>query len=468
MAGPKLGAKVRALRRRQQLTQVELADRLGISASYLNLIEHNRRPLTAPLLIKLATLFELDLTTFAEDDDQQLGSELTEVFSDPLFDDHPLTNVDIRDLVQASPGAGRAVVALYQAYRTAARPGSPDPAEGLHADRLPSEEVSAFLQRRLNYFPALEALAGRIRVDADLGHDPDDTGRQLARYMTRQHDVEVRVERVERMRGATRRFDRRTRRLQLSEALSRESRAFQLAHVAVSLAEPGLIAAESQDDRFTSAGARALCRVALTNYAAAAIVMPYEAFLEASVVERYDIQLLGHRFGASYEQICHRLTTLHRPGAKGVPFHLVRVDIAGNISKRFSASGIRFARFAGACPRWNVHAAFLTPGRIRVQVSQMPGGEIFFCVAKTARRHQAGWQADHVTHAIGLGCAVEHASALIYSDVVNLDGAPVPVGVTCRLCERMDCAQRAHPPQHHPLRVDEDVRGLSFYAPTTD
>jgi predicted transcriptional regulator len=198
--------------------------------------------------------------------------------------------------------------------------------------------------------------------------------------------------------------------------------------------------------------------------------MPYEPLLEAARAERYDIELLAHRFGTSFEQVCHRLTSLRRPGREGVPMHLIRIDMAGNISKRFSASGIRIARFSGACPRWNIHSAFLTPGMIRVQLSRMPDGHVYFCIARTIRSDRGGYNVPHTVQAIGMGCEVERARELVYSDGVDLDHADgvVPVGVTCRLCEHLDCPQRAFPPLLHPLRVNENVRGVSFYAPVED
>jgi predicted transcriptional regulator len=197
--------------------------------------------------------------------------------------------------------------------------------------------------------------------------------------------------------------------------------------------------------------------------------MPYQSFLEAARTERYDIDLIGHRFRASFEQTCHRLTTLRRPGAEGVPFHMVRVDIAGNISKRFSASGLRFARFSGACPRWSVFEAFTTPGLIRTQLSQMPDGAAYFWIARTVSRESGGWHSPRSMVALGLGCEASRARELVYADGIDLENREVmvPVGTTCRLCERMDCEQRAFPPLQHPLRVNENVRGLSFYAPVT-
>jgi predicted transcriptional regulator len=250
--------------------------------------------------------------------------------------------------------------------------------------------------------------------------------------------------------------------------LPTRSRTFQLAH------QVALLTQRARFDRIidgdvhmTSDESRALARVALANYFAGAVLMPYATFLQAAKDERYDIDVIGRRFRVGFEQVCHRFTTLRRPGAEGVPFHMIRIDVAGNISKRFSASGIRFARFSGACPRWNVFAAFMTPGMIRIQMSRMPDGMSFFCIARTIHKDSGGYHAQQPVQAIGLGCQVQYAREMVYSDGVDIDNADMttPVGVTCRMCERTDCEQRAFPSLRHPLQVDENVRGVSLYAP---
>jgi predicted transcriptional regulator len=204
----------------------------------------------------------------------------------------------------------------------------------------------------------------------------------------------------------------------------------------------------------------------MANYVASAVMMPYVGFLRAARDERYDLDVLGRRFRVGFEQVCHRVTTLRRQGAEGVPFHMIRIDVAGNISKRFSASGIGFARFSGACPKWNVFAAFNTPGMIRIQVSVMPDGQKYFCLARTVQKDASGYLHQHPLQAIGLGCRVEHASELVYADGVDLsnDRIPIEVGVTCRSCERNNCAQRAHPSVRHPLSIDENLRGPTIYT----
>ncbi|WP_437316735.1 helix-turn-helix domain-containing protein [Sorangium sp. So ce385] len=468
---PLLGAKVRALRRREHMTQVDLAERLGVSASYLNLIENNRRPLTAPLLIRLAQIFQLDLQNFASEEDVRLTADLHEVFGDPIFESHGLTNADLRELVATSPNVARAVLTLYRTYATT-RESLDTLGERLAGDgfvavdnsRLPSEEVSDLIQRRMNHFPELEDGAEALWREAEL--DADDVYRGLVRYLHATRGIEVRIVRVADERQAMRRYDPERRVLSISEVLPPRSRRFQLAHQLGLLTQSAAIDRILRDENLTTPESRALARVALANYFAAAILMPYQPFLEAARAERYDIELLAHRFGTSFEQVCHRLTTLRRPGAEGVPMHMVRIDIAGNISKRFSGSGIRFARFSGACPRWNVHAALMTPGMIRIQLSQMPDGAVYFCIARTVRSDRGGYHVPHTVQSIGMGCDVRYARELVYADGIDLDniGAAVPVGVTCRTCERLDCAQRALPALQHPLRLDENRRGVSFYA----
>jgi predicted transcriptional regulator/DNA-binding XRE family transcriptional regulator len=464
--GNKLGAKVRAVRRREGLTQAQLAERLAISPAYLNLIENARRPLPAHLLIKLAQIFHVDIGAFAAEDDARLASDLLEVFGDPIFDAQQLVASEVKDLAATQPTVAAAVVALYRAYKSAQ-----DKAEALLGSEvaesggsIPSEEVSDLLQRHSNYFPELEELAASVRREARI--EEEDVGRALQRFLEEKLGVVVKTSPASRGEMILRRYDPASKTLVVSELLPPRSRTFQLAHQVGLLVGGAYLDRMTRDEVLKSDDSRALARVALANAFAAAVVMPYERFLETAERERYDVEILGHRFRTSFEQVAHRLTTLRRPGQEGVPFHMLRVDIAGNISKRFSASGIHFARFSGACPRWNVFTAFLTPGQPVTQLSTMPDGTTYFCVATTVRRAGPGFHARHAMHAVGLGCRVEHAHRLVYADGVDLDAAQaVPVGVTCRLCERRDCEERAFPAVQQPLHVDENVRGISFYTP---
>ena len=467
-----MGAKIRALRRQQRMTQTELARQLGISGSYLNLIEHNRRALGVDLLVKLAAILPVDIKSLSADRGGRTVEELLEVFGDPILEKVDVIAQDVRELATAYPAAAEAIVQLYEAFR-AARASALDLGETVsrdagfgnaHLSRFPSEEVGDLIQRQMNHFPELEDAAETVRRMAHLNSDFTFVG--MVDYLKRTADVEVRVERATRMQSAVRSYDPERRVLLLSEGLRRSSRNFQLAAQVGLVTQGHIIDRMVSEASLTTDGARASCRVALANYFAASILMPYEQFLDSARRVRYDIELLGHQFECSFEQVCHRLATLRRRGAEGIPFHMLRVDIAGNMSKRFSASGLRIPRFSGACPKWNTFGAFLTPGMIRTQLSQMPDGQVFFGVARTVGRESGGFSATRPHYAIGLGCTVEHAGEMVYADGLDLASrdAVVPVGPSCRLCERMDCEQRAYPPLHSPFTVDENLRGVSFYA----
>lgn len=469
----KLGTKVRSLRRREQLTQTDLAAKLEISPSYLNLIEHNQRPLPAHLLVRLAQIFHVELQAFADDSQVRLADSLQEVFGDPLLEEHAVTTNDVRELAE-SPAAARAIISLFHAYKSSVQ-SMRDLASQLYDGRafhgvdpahLPSEESSDVIQENLNYFPELEAAAADLTRRAHF--DRNDMYRSLSGHLAQHHGVQVVLTPVSRDRGLLRHFDVASRTLALSEVLPPWSRQFQVAHqLGLLEAAPVLDAITTRSQKnLTTPESVKLCRVALANYFAAALLMPYDDFYKMAEDVRYDIELLQHHYTASWEQVCHRLTSLRKPGATGVPFHFVRVDIAGNLSKRFSGTGIRFARFSGSCPRWDVHAAFLTPGRIRTQLSKMPDGTAYFCIARTIRKSY-GYASGDALMAVGIGCPVRDARRLVYADGYDLDNldAAVPIGTTCRLCERVDCEQRAFPPLQHGLKVDENVRGRSFYAP---
>ncbi len=469
---PRLGNKVRKLRLRHGLTQVDLAGRLGISASYLNLIEHNQRAVTVPLLLKLGQLFEINLQDFAEGDRAHLLADLTEVFGDALFEGHEVRPADLEELVASSGVVSRAIVALYRGYRRAQEDAN-TLAEQLsdggllsstEVAHLPAEEVTDFLQQRMNHFPELEAAAEQLSRDAKL--DPEDLHRSLVRHLTESLGVEVRVVTATASEGTVRRYDPKSRNLFISEIIPVSSRVFQLAHQIGLLTHRETFDALMRDAALSTPDSEALCRVALANYFAGAVMMPYEPLLSAARSLRYDIELLEERFQASFEQVCHRLTNLNAPTSKGVPFHLVRVDMAGNISKRFNGSGIHLARYGGACPRWNVHEAFTTPGLIRTQISRQPDGRTYFCIARSLRKGGGGYHVPPSGFAVGLGCEIAHAQGLVYADGVDLENqrAIVAIGPGCRLCERLDCRQRAFPPIRHRPDVDENVRGLSAYV----
>jgi predicted transcriptional regulator/DNA-binding XRE family transcriptional regulator len=463
-----LGPRIRALRQARALSQVELARQLEISASYLNLIEHNQRALTPEILVRLARGLEVDLAELDRAPDDDLFDALTQVFADPDVTPDRVPTADVRELAEQMPTVAHAIIGMHRALtnartaadRLAARIYDDEQGQGTPASSAPSEEVTDYLQRQGNHFPELEQLAERLWRDARLVEG--DVARGLVRHLADRHGVRVEDQRPAGPGGMLRHFDPTRRVVTLSTALPPASRTFQLAvQVGLFLGHLG-----PPEPHMGSEAAQRLLRVVLANYFAAAVMMPYEDIQRAADSERHDLEILSHRFHASFEQVCHRLTTLRRPGAEGVPFHLLRVDMAGNISKRFSGSGIGFARFAGACPRWNVFNAFLTPGSLRVQVSEMPDGTRYFCVARTVHRGRAGYHGAPSVQAIGLGCEIAHARRIVYADGIDLEDRRVivPVGVTCRLCERADCEQRAFPSIRQPVLLDENRRVAGAYV----
>ncbi len=476
MSDVRFGSKVRALRRREGLSQADLAQKLGVSASYLNLIENHKRPLPAPLLVKLAQQFNVDLALFASDEDARLVSDLTEAFADPMFEDPALTQIELRDMAAASPASARAVITLYRAYRAAK--GTADDLSSRIAERddiatvtttqMPSEEVSDLIQRNANHFPVLEAGADELVAKSKLHTEEIYQG--LVRHLEKDLRVSVQIARTEKGRGTLRRFDPDARVLTLSELLPTRSRSFQLAYQIGMITQRDAIAEIVDRDvwlphvgriaRARTRGARELFR----GCRADAVRIIFARGARGALRLRRARSPVSRRLRSKRVKVAS--TTLQKPNAHGVAFHFVRIDVAGNISKRFSASGIRIARFSGACPRWNIFAAFLTPGMIRIQVSRMPDGAPFFCLARTIQKDSGGYHAQQPVMAIGLGCKLESAKELVYSDGVDLEnpGICTPVGVTCRTCERTDCDQRAFPSMRQPLVVDENLRGTSLYS----
>ncbi len=442
---PQIGGRIRQLRRQKAISQANLARELGISASYLNLIEHNSRKLTVPLLLTLAQKFGLEISDLTASDEQRLSGDLMEMFSDELFGDIDLTNYDIKEFTNTSPAVARAIVLLYDQFR-GLREGSISNDDSSADNRLASEQISDFLQENGNYFQRLEDVAQR--VSADVGQAMPELG-HLNGYLMNVFGIAVSIGDFETG------FDLDAMKLKISEILPNPSRLFTVAKSIGDHAAGLEISELVKNANFSHPNVDELAKKALGSYVAGAILMPYAKFLKAAEDTRYDVERLSQRFSVSFEQVCHRLTTLQKPGASGVPFHLVRTDIAGNISKRFSISGINIPRHGGACPRWNVYEAFMQPGRITIQISEMPDESRFFCIARTLTKGENSHNGDIKHMSIGLGCSFSHAHRLVYSDGFDL-GHPnriTPVGVSCRVCPRASCSSRAFPAQQDVERL---------------
>lgn len=463
-----VGPRFRRIRQQLGLSQTQIAEGLGISPSYINLIERNQRPVTAQILLRLAETYDLDLRDLATADEDRFFAELNEIFSDPLFRQIDLPKQELRDLAELCPGVTHALQRLYAAY-TEARRGETLVAaqmadrEGSQFDANPIERVRDLIEANRNYFPELETTAENLRDELNVPTEGLFTA--LAARLREKHSIVCRVMPVDVMRETLRRFDRHRRQLLISELVDSSGRNFQLA------LQIGFVECGAAIDAIVSrAGAlddtaRRLYRITLANYFAAAAMMPYQAFHSAAEALSYDVHVLAQRFNAGFEQVCHRLTTLQRPNARGVPFFLLRVDNAGNVSKRFSSGTFPFSKFGGTCPLWNVHSTFDMPDRLLSQVIELPDGTRYFSIAQTVRRPVAPYPQPQPRFAIGLGCEIRHAAKLVYATGMDLEKTEgTPIGVNCRLCERENCSQRAEPPITRTLILDETTRRVSSFA----
>ncbi|MGP8121385.1 MAG: helix-turn-helix domain-containing protein [Xanthobacteraceae bacterium] len=464
-----VGPRFRRIRQQLGLSQTQIAEGLGISPSYINLIERNQRPVTAQILLRLAETYDLDLRDLASADEDRFFAELNEIFSDPLFRQIELPKQELRDLAELCPGVTHGLQRLYAAY-TEARRGETlvaaqfaDRDEGARYEANPIERVRDLIEANRNYFPELEQAAESLRDSVNVA--AQELFAALSDRLREKHSITVRIMPVDVMRETLRRFDRHRRQLLISELVDLPSRSFHLAFQ-TGLAEcgPQLESIVGRAGPLDDA-ARRLYRITLANYFAAAAMMPYTEVLAAAETLGYDVHVIAQRFNASFEQVCHRLTTLQRPNARGVPFFLLRVDNAGNVSKRFSSGTFPFSKFGGTCPLWNVHSTFDTPDRLLRQIVELPDGSRYFSIAQMVRRPVAPHPQPQPRFALGLGCEIRYASKLVYAGGMDLDKAEgTPIGVNCRLCERENCSQRAEPPLTRTLILDENTRRMSSFA----
>ena len=450
-----VGPSLRRLRRDHGLTQADMAADLEVSASYIALLERNHRPLSAEMLLRLAATYKMDVAALAGDGGSDDTARLRAVLKDPMFADIGLPALEIADLTSNFPGVTEALLRLYTAYQEEQLALADQGADAADSAPDPVAESRRFLAARRNSFPSLDDAAERL-AQAVSGHDT------IAGYLKARHDLRVRRLPSHVMVGSIRRLDRHRKEVLLDDGLDHASQAFQLALQLAYLEMSGDIDAVSGKGGFATESGERLTRRALASYAAAALLMPYGPFARAVEARRYDVEALARQFGASFEQIAHRLTTLQKPGAERVPFFFIRVDPAGNVSKRLDGAGFPFARHGGGCPLWSVHQTFRTPREIVTQWLELPDGQRFFSIARTVTAGGGGHGAPRVERAIALGCAAEHAGRLIYTqDRPNFGPeTATPIGVTCRLCHRTECVARSAPPIGRQILPD-DIRRTS-------
>ena len=456
-----LGARLKRLRRELELQQSAMAAQLGISASYLNHLERNQRPVTAGILLRLAEIFDVNVKTFAAEGNESAGAEqLGEIFADPMFADLAITRYELVELADNAPSVADGVARLYTALREYQRH-TPDDENDPRGLITPETWVRDFIQESSNHFPELEASAETLGVAMA---DALSIAEPLRRRLKDAWGISARVVGTDQLGEATQAYDPERRVFMLSSLLRSENRtfglAYQLAMVEFREVIEKIVAAAAPPDQ----GSRHLLHVSLANYAAGAIIMPYGRFLASAQEHNYSIDRLSGEYGANVEQIAHRLTTLSRDGARGVPFFMIRVDAAGNISKRYAGNSFPFSRFGGTCPRWNLHAAFQNAGKAISQVIETPDGQRYFTISRTIDRPiRPDLQSDGLL-AIGLGCELRYAEQLHCAAGVDLANPPITaVGPACAICPRMNCPQRATAPAGRVLAVDENRKTISPY-----
>ena len=478
MAEPKIfaGPRIRRIRNAKGLTQTAMAEGLGISPSYLNLIERNQRPITVQLILKLASAYKVDPKELQSEAHGTVAA-LKEVFSDPLLSGELPGDQELIELAEAAPNAAAAMTKLYRAFREQAgrlsdlsdllaREGR---ATALSSARLPMDEVRETFESRPNFFAAIEE---EVEAFAALLDPGDDLADALKAWLKRELGITVRVLPAATMPNWRRRYDRHSQRLFVSERLSAFDQLREIAIEACLVRMRVAIAAEIEALKLSSDEARRLARFELARYAAHALMMPYEPFRAAAQRSGYDIDVLRSRFGVSFEHAANRLTTLCRAGKSGVPFFMLEVDVAGNRFRRAGAQGFPHARFGGGCPKLAVHAAFAQPGQILVEAVAMPDGAEFLTIARTLEGPQSAFAERPRRTALLIACDIAFKDEIVYRAALPAGSASsdkgagssaIPVGPGCRVCERTGCPARAEPPVTKPLGLDEMVTGLSAF-----
>ena len=465
-----IGHKIRTKRRKLGVAQVNLAKKLSISPSYLNLIESGKRKINVDLLLKLANELNIEMADISKKTDTNLYQNLMDLLGDNLFEDLDITNFDIKELVNTNPLIAKALIKLGDNYKKKNQDivSKVENISGKFIDSrknsFPGEVVSDFLQENENYFPKLEEFASnfynKIQTNNRVGYS------SICEYLLSTHGIKVKDVVPDEQKPFTKQFNLAKKIFLVSDYLTLETKKLYAGAQVAQLEASEVIDEYLNSFSFPSEESKKLSNVALLNYAGAAIIMPYKLFYEECIKQRYDVELLQNTFAVSFEQVAHRITCLQNPQMKGIPFHMLRADVAGNISKRFSLSGIEIPRYGGACPRWNIYKAFTMPGKINAAVSKMSNGEKYICIARTVEKGIGKHGMEKTLLSIGLGCQVKYAKDFVYADSLNLNDkkTETPIGVNCRTCDRMDCQQRAFPPLHKKFDIDLNKRGISVYV----
>jgi len=470
----KIGPKIKAFRRQSGIQANKFAEQINISPSYLNLIEAGKRKIDGDLLIKISKELRVDLSDLTSKSDINLENNIAELLDDQLFEDLDILGPEVKDLVNTNPKIARALIKLGDNFKQKDHEivNKVENISGKIIDSrktsFPGEVISDFLQENKNYFPKLENFANTIFDKVQKNNRTRYIA--LCDFLKKEYSIVVRDIIPEETKPFSKIFKKESKELLLSDYNSLETKKL---HAAAQIAQEGaidIINEYLEKFNFPSKESRRLTQVALLNYCGAAILMPYKLFHAECKKLKYDLQLLQNTFATSFEQVAHRVTCLQDPKLPGIPFHMLRTDIAGNISKRFSLSGIEIPRYGGACPRWNVYSAFTRPGVIQAAVSKMTNGEKYVCIARTVEKGVGRFGQSKSILSIGLGCEAKYAKEFVYTENLDLSDkkTEIPIGVSCRTCDRLDCSQRAFPPLHKKFDVDINTRGVSVYVNDND
>lgn len=461
-----LGPRVRRIRNSLGLTQTAMAEDLGISPSYLNLIERNQRPLTVPLIIKLSSVYKIDPQELQVEGAGTL-SALKEVFNDPLLVGELPGDQELVEVADAAPNAASGIVKLYRAYNEqlarlsdlSAMLAKGDNSLQISSSRLPIDIVRNAFEERPNYFGRIDEAAEKF---SDEFVSADEPAASLRDWLKSKHGITVRVLPVQTMPSLRRRLDRHSMRLFISARLSPHDRLREIAIEAGMLALAKPIQDELEGLNLQGEEAIRIARAELARYAAHAMIMPYAKFQAAVKRYEYDIDALSAQFNVSFEQVVTRLTTLQRPDLPAVPYFLLEVDNAGNIVRRAGAKGYPRSQFGGACPKHSIYSAFSLPGQVFVNQVELPDGASFITLSRSVDGLKGALNDPVRRTAVMLCCSSEYADQISYSkDINHLKN--IDVGSACRLCERQGCVSRAEPSITRPLGLDEMVSGLSAF-----
>ena len=466
----KIGPKIKVFRRQIGLQANKLAEDLKISPSYLNLIEGGKRKIDGELLLKVCDRLNIQLSQLTSKTDLNLENTLSEILDDQLFEDLDILSPEIKDLVSTNPKIGKAIIRLGDILKKKDHEliNKIEKISGKIVDNrknsFPGEVISDFLQENKNFFPKLENFANEVFEKVQKNNRTRYIA--LCDFLKSEFSITVKDVIPDENKPFSKIYNKTKKELLLSDYSSLETKKL---NAAAQISQEGaydIIEEYLSKFTFPSEESKKLTKVALLNYTGAAILMPYKLFHSECKKLKYDLELLQNTFATSFEQVAHRVTCLQDPKLPGIPFHFLRVDMAGNISKRLSLSGIEIPRYGGACPRWNVYSAFTRPGVIQAAVSKMTNGEKYICIARTVEKGIGRFGKTKSILSIGLGCEAKYSKDFVYTENININekSSEIPIGVSCRTCDRLDCSQRAFPPLHKKFDVDINTRGVSIYV----